>query len=81
MHRDAVITMRNGKLFLMFRVANMRSSHLLESHVRAQLVHKVHFYTVVVFGPQTKINQVTTEEGEVIHFYQEELKVNPPKWK
>merc|ERR1711892_796878 len=56
--KSAVITMRNKSLFLLFRVANMRSSHLLEAHVRAQLVQKV-----------------TTEEGEMIHLHQEELKV------
>jgi len=56
--KQAVICRRNGHLFLLFRVANMRSSHLLEAHARAQLVQKV-----------------STEEGEVIHFHQEELKV------
>ena len=56
---SAVITMRNGGLFLVFRVGNMRRSHLLEAHVRAQLVQKV-----------------TTDEGEIIHFHQEELKVS-----
>jgi len=56
--KTAVITMRNKELFLLFRVGNIRASHLLEAHVRAQMVHKV-----------------TTEEGEVIHLYQEELKV------
>ena len=41
MLRNAVITKRNGDLYLLFRVGNMRSSHLLEAHVRAQFVHKV----------------------------------------
>ena len=39
--RSAVVTQRNGNLFLLFRVGNVRSSHLLESHVRAQLIQKV----------------------------------------
>merc|ERR1719474_1013335 len=56
--KQAVICGRNGHLFLLFRVANMRSSHLLEAHARAQMVQKV-----------------STEEGEMIHFHQEELKV------
>jgi len=56
--KNAVVTMRNKGLFLLFRVGNIRASHLLEAHVRAQLVHKV-----------------TTDEGEIIHLYQEELKV------
>jgi len=39
--KNAVITMRNKELFLLFRVGNIRASHLLEAHVRAQMVHKV----------------------------------------
>jgi len=39
--KSAVITQRNGRMFFLFRVANMRSSHLLEAHVRAQLIRKV----------------------------------------
>ncbi|KAH0626491.1 hypothetical protein JD844_001494 [Phrynosoma platyrhinos] len=34
----AVIAMRDGKLCLMWRVANLRKSHLVEAHVRAQLL-------------------------------------------
>ncbi|KAM8824050.1 ATP-sensitive inward rectifier potassium channel 12-like isoform 1-T2 [Synchiropus picturatus] len=36
--RNAVIAMRDGKLCFMFRVANLRKSHIVEAHVRAQLV-------------------------------------------
>ncbi|KAJ0058481.1 hypothetical protein NL108_016089 [Boleophthalmus pectinirostris] len=36
--QNAVIAMRDGKLCLMFRVANLRKSHIVEAHVRAQLV-------------------------------------------
>merc|ERR1719348_52787 len=39
--KNAVVTKRNGSLFLLFRVSDLRTSHLLESHVRAQLVRKV----------------------------------------
>nr|XP_033817252.1 ATP-sensitive inward rectifier potassium channel 14 [Geotrypetes seraphini] len=35
---NAVITMRDGKLCLMWRVGNLRKSHLVEAHVRAQLL-------------------------------------------
>ncbi|TNN83446.1 ATP-sensitive inward rectifier potassium channel 12 [Liparis tanakae] len=35
---NAVIALRDGKLSLMFRVANLRKSHIVEAHVRAQLV-------------------------------------------
>ncbi|XP_028824441.1 ATP-sensitive inward rectifier potassium channel 12 [Denticeps clupeoides] len=35
---NAVIAMRDGKLCLMFRVGNLRKSHMVEAHVRAQLI-------------------------------------------
>ena len=57
--RNAVISQRNGEMVLMFRIGNMRSSHLLQAQVRAQMVHKV-----------------STEEGEDIFFYQQELPVS-----
>jgi potassium inwardly-rectifying channel subfamily J len=38
--REAVICHRDGKKFFMFRVADTRTSHLLEAHVRAQFVQK-----------------------------------------
>ncbi|XP_003225912.1 ATP-sensitive inward rectifier potassium channel 14 [Anolis carolinensis] len=34
----AVVAMRDGKLCLMWRVGNLRKSHLVEAHVRAQLL-------------------------------------------
>ncbi|XP_075773599.1 ATP-sensitive inward rectifier potassium channel 14-like [Pelodiscus sinensis] len=36
--RCAVVALRDGKLCLMWRVANLRHSHLVEAHVRAQLL-------------------------------------------
>ncbi|KAG8434088.1 hypothetical protein GDO86_012457 [Hymenochirus boettgeri] len=35
---NAVVALRDGKLCLMWRVANLRKSHLVEAHVRAQLL-------------------------------------------
>ncbi|KAI1884720.1 hypothetical protein AGOR_G00229320 [Albula goreensis] len=35
---NAVISMRDGKLCLMWRVANLRKSQIVEAHVRAQLI-------------------------------------------
>lgn len=35
---NATIAMRDGKLCLMWRVGNLRKSHLVEAHVRAQLL-------------------------------------------
>lgn len=34
----AVVALRDGKLCMMWRVGNMRKSHLVEAHVRAQLL-------------------------------------------
>ncbi|XP_073974304.1 G protein-activated inward rectifier potassium channel 3-like isoform X2 [Rhodnius prolixus] len=56
--RNAVICQRDGQLCLMFRVGDMRKSHIIEAHVRAQLISKR-----------------VTKEGEVLPFYQHELKV------
>lgn len=38
--RNAVICQRDGKLCLIFRVGDMRKSHIVEAHVRAQLIKK-----------------------------------------
>lgn len=36
--KNAVVSMRDGKLCLMWRVGNLRKSHIVEAHVRAQLI-------------------------------------------
>ncbi|XP_038211769.1 G protein-activated inward rectifier potassium channel 3 isoform X2 [Zerene cesonia] len=56
--RNAVICLREGQLCLMFRVGDMRKSHIVEAHIRAQIIRR-------------KI----TREGELLPFYQQELKV------
>jgi hypothetical protein len=38
--RNAVICQRDGRLCLMFRVGDMRKSHIVEAHVRAQLIKR-----------------------------------------
>ena len=58
--KNAVITQRNGELYMLFRVGNMRKSHLIEAHVRAALVH----------------HRKSTPEGEVVDYVTEELPVN-----
>ncbi|XP_058875677.1 inward rectifier potassium channel 2 [Acipenser ruthenus] len=35
---NAVVALRDGKLCMMWRVGNLRTSHLVEAHVRAQLL-------------------------------------------
>jgi len=55
--KNAVVTMRNGDLYLLFRVGNLRKSHLIEAHVRAVLVH----------------HKRSTREGETVTFDHEEL--------
>ncbi|XP_026750007.1 G protein-activated inward rectifier potassium channel 3-like isoform X1 [Galleria mellonella] len=56
--RNAVICLRDGQLCLMFRVGDMRKSHIVEAHIRAQIIRRK-----------------TTREGEILPFYQQELKV------
>lgn len=56
--RNAVICQRDGQPCLMFRVGDMRKSHIIEAHVRAQL-----------------IKRKVTREGELLPFFQTELKV------
>ncbi|XP_051904462.1 ATP-sensitive inward rectifier potassium channel 12-like isoform X2 [Hippocampus zosterae] len=36
--KNAVVALRDGKLCLMWRVGNLRKSHIVEAHVRAQLI-------------------------------------------
>ncbi|XP_010895011.2 inward rectifier potassium channel 4 [Esox lucius] len=36
--KNALISLRDGKLCLMWRVGNLRKSHIVEAHVRAQLI-------------------------------------------
>ncbi|XP_055008722.1 uncharacterized protein LOC110162437 [Boleophthalmus pectinirostris] len=36
--KNAVISLRDGKMCLMWRVGNLRKSHIVEAHVRAQLI-------------------------------------------
>ncbi len=57
--KNAVISQRNGHYWLLFRVGNMRKSHLIETHMRAQLVN----------------HHKATEEGESLSYEVEELKL------
>ena len=57
--KNAVITQREGQLWLMFRLGNMRKSHLIESHLRAQLIH----------------HRKTTKEGEILSYECKELPI------
>lgn len=48
--RNAVICQRDGILCLMFRVGDMRKSHIIEAHVRAQLIKKkVSSYQIISY--------------------------------
>jgi potassium inwardly-rectifying channel subfamily J len=56
--RHGVLNQRDGEICLMFRVGDMRKSHIISASVRAQL-----------------IKRSITKEGEVMPYYQHELKV------
>ena len=58
--KNVVVTIRNGQLFLLFRVGNMRKSFLIEAHVRAQVIHY----------------KRTSKEGETVTYDTEEILVN-----
>jgi len=57
--KNAVITMRNGQFWLMFRLGNMRKSHLIESHIRAQMIY----------------HKKVSSEGEILTYECEELDI------
>ena len=42
--RNAVICLRDGQLCLMFRVGDMRKSHIVEAHIRAQIIRRKVYY-------------------------------------
>uniref|UniRef100_A0A3B3S1I9 ATP-sensitive inward rectifier potassium channel 14 n=1 Tax=Paramormyrops kingsleyae TaxID=1676925 RepID=A0A3B3S1I9_9TELE len=60
---NAVIALRDGKLCLMWRVGNLRKSHIVEAHVRAQFI-RPHITAEGEFIPmeQTDLN-VGYDEG------------------
>ena len=58
--KNAVVTIRNGQLFLLFRVGNMRKSFLIEAHIRAQVIHY----------------KRTSKEGETVTYDTEEISLN-----
>jgi len=39
--KNALITLRNGSLYLVCRIGDMRQRHLLESHVSGHMIHKI----------------------------------------
>ena len=64
--RNAVICQRDGYLCLMFRVGDMRKSHIVEAHVRAQLIKRKvlwrqlsFVYYVVAYCNVTTSNEYT----------------------
>ena len=58
--KNAVITQRNGDLYLLLRVGNLRRSHLIEAHVRAMVIH----------------HKRSTKEGETACYDTQELGLN-----
>ena len=63
--KNAIVCLRDGTLYLCFRMANMRSSHLVECHTRAILVSKkVTEEGEVIPYHQTELTVGTDPEGE-----------------
>ncbi|KAK6471604.1 ATP-sensitive inward rectifier potassium channel 12-like [Huso huso] len=57
--RHAVVALRDGKLCLMWRVGNLRKSHIVEAHVRAQLIKPY----VTAEGEYLPLDQVDINVG------------------
>ncbi|XP_063075052.1 ATP-sensitive inward rectifier potassium channel 12-like [Engraulis encrasicolus] len=57
--QHAVVALRDGKLCLMWRLGNMRKSHIVEAHVRAQLLRP---YTTAE-GEYLPLEQVDLDVG------------------
>ncbi|XP_031419903.1 ATP-sensitive inward rectifier potassium channel 12-like [Clupea harengus] len=55
----AVVALRDGKLCLMWRLGNMRKSHIVEAHVRAQLIRPF----VTAEGEYLPLEQVDLDVG------------------
>lgn len=48
--RNAVICQRDGQPCLMFRVGDMRKSHIIEAHIRAQMIkRKVSYFGMSIY--------------------------------
>ena len=63
--KNAVITMRNGALFLLCRIADVRTSTLIEAHVRMILVRKeVTREGEVIPYQQTDLDVTSETDGE-----------------
>ncbi|XP_054614735.1 ATP-sensitive inward rectifier potassium channel 12-like isoform X2 [Dunckerocampus dactyliophorus] len=57
--KNAVVSLRDGKLCLMWRVGNLRRSHIVEAHVRAQLIRSY----VTVEGEFIPLEQMDLNVG------------------
>ncbi|XP_061893093.1 ATP-sensitive inward rectifier potassium channel 12-like [Entelurus aequoreus] len=57
--KNAVVALRDGKLCLMWRVGNLRRSHIVEAHVRAQLIRSY----VTVEGEFIPLEQMDLNVG------------------
>jgi potassium inwardly-rectifying channel subfamily J len=45
---NAVIGVRDGILCLMFRVGDMRKSHVIEAHIKAQIIRRI--VIIIIFN-------------------------------
>lgn len=57
--RNAVICQRDGQPCLMFRVGDMRKSHIIEAHVRAQMIKRK------VSAPPTSYLYYASDNGSI----------------
>lgn len=71
--RNAVICQRDGQPCLMFRVGDMRKSHIIEAHVRAQMIkRKVKNNNYIIIYPyiyKEEIVSVCYRKYQYIYYY------------
>ena len=70
--RHAVIGPRNGKLYLMFRIADLRKRQLIESHIRVFLIRRCvtqEGENIVCFRQPLEITYDDDEDGERIFLF------------
>ncbi|KAL3272996.1 hypothetical protein HHI36_014452 [Cryptolaemus montrouzieri] len=67
--RNAVICQRDGKLCLFFRVGDMRKSHIIDAHVRAQLLRSRRTREGEVLHQYQTDLEISTDGGEESIFF------------
>ncbi len=66
--QDAVISQRDGKLCLMFRVGNLRNSHMVSAQIRCKLIK-----VTLALSVENNVNRSHVDGGVFAHSFYEHL--------